>query len=163
VQTFDKTWDIVKKIDGQLTKEEARELWQLMAFANGDIVEVGCKQGQVSTLLAGEGPVVCVDTFSDNFNEQPQDYQNWRKNIIESGLAGNIEILPIDYSYHLWESPVGLLYVDMPASDSTMRQLLGWEAHMQRGAVLVMRGKIAPPKSFKIEKMVGGLTIYRKL
>lgn len=162
MRTFDEIWGIADKIGGPLTKDEARTLWQLSAAASGDVVEIGCEYGQVSVLLAGAGPIICADKFNRGACHQDQ-YLAWRKNILDSGVAGNIEILQEDHSYHMWESPVGLLYVDLPPGDAAMRQILGWEAHMQRGAVLCVRGKITPPSAFKIERMVGGLTIYRKL
>lgn len=162
MRTFDDTWAIASKISGRLDKDEAKALWQLAAVANGDVVEVGCEYGQASVLLAGCGPIVCADKFNRGACHQDQ-YQIWRKNVLESGLASNIEMLQEGHSYHTWESTVGLLYVDLPASDATMRQILGWEAHMLRGAVLVTTGKTTPPKNFRIERMIGGLTIYRKV
>lgn len=161
MRTFDEMWGIADKIGGRLTKDEARMLWQFAATISGDVVEIGCEYGQVSVLLAGCGPTICADKFNRGACHQDQ-YLIWRKNILDSGVAGNIEILQEGHSYHTWESPVGLLYIDIPNGDAAMRQILGWETHMQRGAVLCTTGKITPPKSFKIERMIGGLTIYRK-
>lgn len=161
MRTFDEMWDIASKIDGRLTKEEARDLWHRSATASGDVVVLGCEYGQASVLLAGSGPIICADKFNRGACHQDQ-YFVWRKNILDSGVAGNIEMLQEDHSYHTWESPVGLLYVDMPSGDATMRQLLGWEVHMPQGATLAVHGRATPPKSFRIERMLGGLTIYRK-
>lgn len=162
MRTFDEMWGAASRIAGKLTREEARALWQLSAEAVGDVVEIGCEYGQVSVLLAGSGPVICTDKFSNAACHQDQ-YQVWRKNIIDAGVAGNIEMLQEGHSYHMWESPVGMLYVDMASNDAAIQQILGWEMHMQRGAILCTHGKITPPKSFRIEKSVGGLTIYRKI
>ena len=159
--TFDEMWAIAGKINGPLTKDEARILWNLAALSAGDVVEIGCEYGQATVLLAGGGPTICAERWNRGTCHQDQ-YLVWRKNVLDSGVASNVEILEADSSYHTWESPIGLLYVDMPSSDTTLRHINGWAAHMQRGAVLCVRGTLTPPSGFRIEKMVGGLTIYRK-
>ena len=161
MRTFDEIWAIASKIEGRLDKDEARCLWNLASQATGDVVEVGCEYGQASIILAGYGPTICAEKWNRGACHQDQ-YLVWRKNILDSGVAGNIEILSEGSSYHTWESPVSLLYVDMAAGDAAMRQISGWEVHMQRGSVLCTTGKTTPPSSFRIERMVGKLTIYRK-
>lgn len=161
MRTFDETWAIADKIGGRLTKDEAKELWRRSAMAAGDVVEVSCEYGQSSIVLAGNGPIICAEKFNRGPCHQDQ-YFVWRKNIVDSGVAGNIELLQEGDSYHSWESPVGLLYIDLPPGDAALRQISGWEVHMLRGAMLCIYGKATPPKSFIIEKMVGNISIYRK-
>jgi hypothetical protein len=161
MRTFDEIWGIASKIEGNLTRDEARELWQRAAMASGDVVEIGCGYGQSSVLLAGNGPTICAERWNRGACHQDQWFV-WRKNVLDSGVAGNIELLQEGDSYHSWESPVGLLYIDMPDGDAALRQISGWEAHMLRGALLCIHGKTTPPKSFMIEKTVGNITTYRK-
>jgi hypothetical protein len=161
MRTFDDTWAIASKIEGNLTRDEARELWQRAAMASGDVVEVGCGYGRSSVLFAGNGPIVCAERWNRGACHQDQ-YFVWRKNIVDSGMAGNIELLQEGDSYHNWESPVGLLYVDVPATAGAQRQMSGWQTHMVRGSVLCIYGNATPPKSFMIEKTVGNITTYRK-
>lgn len=157
MQTFEQVWAIASKIDAQITKEEAKELWRIAKSASGDAIEVGCGVGQVSVLLAGCGPVICVDEFTDQ-----DHYTNWRKNIMDSGLAGNIEVVKEKDGYNQWESQIGLLVINSSALDA-ISQISGWDAHLLRGAALCMSGKIAPPKNFRIEKAIGSLATYRKI
>lgn len=161
MRTFDEVWAVASLVNGPLTKEEARELWRLAEQASGDVVEIGCGLGQASILLAGYGPIVCTDHVNSTCH-QDQSWV-WRTNILHSGYASNIELLTESDGFHVWESPVGLLHINLADPRLATRQIRGWDVHLLRGAALCVYGDVTPPSSYRVEKSIGRLTTYRKV
>jgi predicted O-methyltransferase YrrM len=141
---FAETWDRASRIAGWLTRAQAHDLWSAArSLAPGStIVEIGSHQGRSTVVLADAATVtgsavVAVDPFVDGamFGGRRTRFL-FERHIDQAGL-GAVVRLEADYSSQVlrrWTGTLALLYIDGKHDYWSCTRDIGWVAHMDIGA-----------------------------
>ena len=154
---FDAALDAIRGVDGWLSPEQARVLWDCASelAAPARVVEIGSYRGRSTIVLAGavagRGTVVAVDPHAGNDRGPQQwegpaaaggaDLERFRANLERAGVAGAVQHLRLSSGEALGEfaGGVDLLYVDgahrfRPA----LGDIEGWGARVGPGGAMLI-------------------------
>ena len=145
---FEDAWSHALAIEGWLTRDQARVLFDAAASlpAGSTVVEIGSHQGR-STVILGQAAravgarVIAVDAFVDGrLFGGASTRDRFEANIAAAGLTDVVELV-VGYSTKLrtgWDRKFDLLYVDGKHDYWTYTDDLRWSRHLpERGEILV--------------------------
>ena len=145
---FAETWDRASPITGWLTRAQAHDLWSAARSlaANSTIVEIGSHQGRSTVTLADAATVtwstvVAVDPFVNGAMFGGRQTRVLFERHIEQAGLGAVVRLEADYSSQVlrrWRGPVALLYIDGKHDYWSCTGDIGWVAHMDAGAPVLI-------------------------
>ena len=154
---FYETMDVVEPVEGWLTRDQARRLWERVRAvpARGVVVEIGSYRGR-STILLGRGApvgasVVAIDPHAGSdrgpqeirgtWEEGEADHRAFRANLERGGVADRVRHVRLFSQEALGDvqGQVDLLYVDGahrfgPARDDIER----WGARVRPGGAMLV-------------------------
>jgi predicted O-methyltransferase YrrM len=140
---FDETYASVRDIDGWLTSEQARTLYERAAKLpkGARIVEIGSHHGRSTIVLAKAAPeaeVIAIDPYEEE-ELRPLDLERFMANLEEAGVRHRVQHLH-DFStrvLHHFEGEIDLLYID-GAHDlrTAVADIRGWPPLVRQGGSL---------------------------
>jgi predicted O-methyltransferase YrrM len=156
IAAFADIWAGARAIDGWLTEDQARVLYEAAAaVSQGEaIVEIGSHHGR-STVILGSAKreltkLVAVDPYGDDrWGGGSDALMSFRANLAEYGLEQQVHHLR-QFGAHAgraWRGePVGLLFVDGAHDYPTVHADLGaWLPHLSSEAAVVMHDAYSSP------------------
>jgi hypothetical protein len=148
---FGPPWKRVMTVDGQLSRREARALYDMARAApeTGCIVEVGAYRGRSTTALglgarAGARPTVYavephapfVGTRGGSYG--PADREVFYRNVLAFGLGRDVGLVAMtsEAAASAWpHGPIGLLWLDGDHREEAVRREVAlWRPHLVDGA-----------------------------
>lgn len=155
--TFEDTWDDVADVEGWMTLDQARRLWDAAREvpAGGRIVEIGSYQGRSATVLARAAEkdveVVAIDPHAGNdrgprqwegtAEEGQSDNDRFWANLRRNGVADVVRHVRkfSDAAHGDVDDPIDLLYVDGAHKfDPARADIRDWGARVRPGGVLLV-------------------------
>jgi predicted O-methyltransferase YrrM len=147
--TFDEAWSVAVEVEGWLTPEQARALYDAAArVPEGQaIVEIGSHRGKSTILLAAAlahgVTMTAVDPFDDpRWGGGRESLEVFLANLERAGVADRVTLhrgLSRDAAAHWAGPPVGLAWID-GAHDraSVLVDIDGWDAHLAEGGTMLL-------------------------
>jgi len=143
--TFDKVFASVRDIDGWLTVDQARMLYERAARlpANSRIVEIGSHHGRSTIVLATAAPqaeLVAIDPYEEG-QPRPLDLERFESNLERAGVRGRVRHVHASSTAALGEIPgeVDLLYIDGAHDLKTANaDIRCWGARVRDGGTLLV-------------------------
>jgi predicted O-methyltransferase YrrM len=142
---FDAAFASVQDIDGWLTREQARVLYDRAATlqAGARIVEIGSHHGRSTIILAKAAPeteIVAIDPYEER-EPRPLDLQRFESNLEQAGVRARVRHVR-DFSTSAvgaFEGEIDLLYID-GAHDlrTALADIRGWGAHVSQGGTMLI-------------------------
>jgi predicted O-methyltransferase YrrM len=147
--TFDEAWSIADGVEGWLTREQGRALFDAAGrVASGQaVVEVGSHRGKSTILLAAGLPegvsLTAVDPFDDpRWGGGPESLAVFEQNLRAAGVTDRVTLYRglSGEAAAQWRGPsVGLAFVDGAHDEaSVLVDLDGWDPHLADGGALVL-------------------------
>lgn len=143
VLAFDDAWRLADRIDGWLTRAQARVLYDAArAVAPGRVVEIGSHLGRSTLLLASSGAAVtAVDPFPDDWRYGgPDTEQRLRVHLADAGLDQRVDlrVATSRQARDAWTGEARLLYVDGKHDVWSCLDDLRWSAFLRPGDVVLV-------------------------
>ncbi len=155
--TFAHAWDSVSDVEGWMTEDQARRLWDRAAElkASARIVEIGSFRGRSMIMLASSAPVgtevVAIDPHIGT-DRGPQeivttaelgesDNEVFNRNLSEAGVSDRVRHVRKLSAEALddVEGPIDLLYIDGAHRYGPARQdMVDWGARVADGGTLLV-------------------------
>jgi predicted O-methyltransferase YrrM len=143
--TFDEVFASVRDIDGWLTVDQARMLYERAARLppTSRIVEIGSHHGRSTIVLASAAPeaeLVAIDPYEEG-QPRPLDLERFESNLERAGVRGRVRHVHASSSAALDEIPgeVDLLYIDGAHDLKTAHgDICGWGARVRDGGTLLI-------------------------
>jgi predicted O-methyltransferase YrrM len=142
---FDTVFSSVRDIDGWLTAEQARMLYdRAAALAPGArIVEIGSHHGRSTIVLAKAAPeaeLVAIDPYEES-EPRPRDLERFMANLEHAGIRERVHHLH-DFSTRAlreFEGEIDLLYID-GAHDlrTALADIRGWGPRVREGGTMLI-------------------------
>lgn len=138
VLDFDEAWSHASRIDGWLTRSQARRLYDAARAASpGSVVEIGSHLGRSTIVLAASGAsVTAIDPFSNDWRYGRCDTEaRFRSHLSAAGLDRRVD-LRVETSGTVlehWSQPVRMVYVDGKHDVLSCLHDLGWSAWLRPG------------------------------
>jgi predicted O-methyltransferase YrrM len=143
--SFDAVFSSVEDIDGWLTAEQARMLYDRAAALTpgARIVEIGSHHGRSTIVLARAAPeaaIVAIDPYEEN-EPRPRDLECFEANLEQAGIRGRVEHLH-DFSTGAlrgFDGEIDLLYIDGAHDLGTaLADIRGWGARVREGGTMLI-------------------------
>jgi predicted O-methyltransferase YrrM len=142
---FDEVFAAVKDIDGWLTEEQARLLWERAAAlpSGARIVEIGSHHGRSTVVLATAAPeaeLVAIDPYEED-EPRPADLVRFEQNLERAGVRERVRHVHASSTAALSDVPgeIDLLYIDgahdVHTADADVR---GWGARVREGGTMLI-------------------------
>lgn len=180
---FDDTWRRASDVQGWLTEDQARLLWdEAVRLPAPTMVEIGSHQGRSTLILAAAGHrtggrVVAVDPFVEGrLFGGLSTKEKFRRNIVSSGLDDVVELVE-DYSTRLrpsWRRAFDYLYIDGKHDYWTVSDDLRWADLLPEGAPVLVHDSyssigvtlgilrhVLPSRRLRYERRAGSLALFR--
>lgn len=138
---FDRRWAAVDAVPGWLTRAQARVLHDAVVAAPADpcVVEIGSHHGRSTVVLAAARPdvrVTAVDPFvTARLFAGPSVRERFEATVAAAGVAHRVDLRVTTSrdARTTWSGVVDVLYVDGKHDVWTVRDDLGWVAHVRPG------------------------------
>ncbi|MBI4716909.1 MAG: class I SAM-dependent methyltransferase [Planctomycetes bacterium] len=163
----------VLTVEGQISAEECRLLYDLAAAAPGAIVEIGSYRGRSTVALAlgsraGNGAAVFAIEPHEPFTGVlggrfgPDDRVAFFENLLRCRVVDLVHLvgLPSQAAVRAWDRPIGLLWID---GDHSLEAVRGdfslWGAHVIPGGLIALHDATQPdggPARVIAEALAGG-------
>jgi predicted O-methyltransferase YrrM len=145
VTGFDGVFASVRHIDGWLTKDQARLLYErAAALAPGSrIVEIGSHHGRSTIVLASAAPeaeLIAIDPYEED-EARPADLVRFEENLERARVRERVRHVHLTSTRALAEIPgeVDLLYIDGAHDLKTARaDIRGWGARVREGGTMLI-------------------------
>jgi predicted O-methyltransferase YrrM len=145
VTGFEDVFGSVREIDGWLTKDQARLLYErAAALAPGSrIVEIGSHHGRSTIVLASAAPeaeLVSIDPYEED-EPRPADLERFEENLERAGVRKRVRHVHATSTAALAEVPgeVDLLYIDGAHDLKTARaDIRDWGARVREGGTMLI-------------------------
>jgi predicted O-methyltransferase YrrM len=142
---FDEVFAAVKDIDGWLTEEQARLLWERAAAlpSGARIVEIGSHHGRSTIVLATAAPeaeLVAIDPYEED-EPRPADLVRFEQNLERAGVRERVRHVHASSTAALSDVPgeIDLLYIDgahdVHTADADVRR---WGARVREGGTMLI-------------------------
>jgi predicted O-methyltransferase YrrM len=143
--TFEEVFASVQHIDGWLTKDQARLLYERAAGLppGSRIVEIGSHHGRSTIVLAVAAPVaeiVAIDPYEED-RPRPADLELFESNLDQAGVRERVRHVHASSTAALAEIPgeVDLLYIDGAHDLKTAHaDIRGWGARVCDGGTMLI-------------------------
>ena len=143
--TFEEVFASVQDIDGWLTKDQARLLYdRAAALAPGSrIVEIGSHHGRSTIVLAVAAPdaeLVAIDPYEEG-RPRPADLEQFESNLEQAGVRERVRHVHASSTAALAEIPgeVDLLYIDGAHDVKTAHaDIRGWGPRVREGGTMLI-------------------------
>lgn len=146
---FEACWRAASEIDGWLTSDQARMLYEAAARvpAGGRAVEIGSHHGKSTVVLAAglteASRLTAVDPFDDpRWGGGPDAYRTFHANIRTTGVEERVEPcrgLSAEALERTGHEPIDLVYIDGAHDfDSVRLDIDGWGARLRDGGQLLI-------------------------
>ncbi|HEY0643749.1 MAG TPA: class I SAM-dependent methyltransferase [Nocardioides sp.] len=136
-RSFDQAWSLARDIDGWLTEDQARALYEHAALADGGVVEIGSHLGRSTVVLGSAAErVIAIDPFPADWRYgTPDTAERFRRNLIAAGVEGSVTLRQQHSADALasWDEPIGLLYVDGKHDVASCLRDLRWTVWLPDG------------------------------
>ncbi|WP_374455202.1 O-methyltransferase [Nocardioides sp.] len=143
VLAFEDAWRLADRVDGWLTRDQARTLYDAArAVAPGRVVEIGSHLGRSTIVLAASGAAVtAVDPFPDDWKYgRPDTEHRLRAHLAAAGVADRVDVR-VSTSRAVreaWSAPVRMVYVDGKHDLWSCRDDLRWSSFLRPGDVVLV-------------------------
>jgi predicted O-methyltransferase YrrM len=145
VTGFDEVFDSIRDIDGWLTQDQARLLYDRAAALppGSRIVEIGSHHGRSTIVLATAAPeaeLVAIDPYEED-EPRPADLELFEQNLERAGVAEQVRHVHAPSTAALSELPgrVDLLYIDGAHDLRTAHaDVRGWGARVREGGTMLI-------------------------
>lgn len=136
---FDAAWASASTVDGWLTRDQARVLYDASCgAAPRRAVEIGSHLGRSTQVLAAGGvALVAVDPFLPDWRYGRDDTEaRFRTNLASAALADAVDVQVMTSVDALddWSEEIGLLYIDGKHDYWSCTEDLGWTRHLRTGS-----------------------------
>ena len=143
VLAFEDAWRLADRVDGWLTEDQARTLYDAArAAAPGRVVEVGSHLGRSTIVLAASGAAVtAIDPFPDDWRYgRPDTERRLRAHLADAGLADRVEVrVATSHAARTsWSEEVRMVYVDGKHDMWSCLDDLRWSAFLRPGDVVLV-------------------------
>ena len=140
---FDGAWRLASQVDGWLTKDQARALYDAArAVRPGRVVEIGSHVGRSTIMLAASGaPITAIDPFPVDWRYGRTDTeQRLRTNLVDSGVDAlvDIHVATSRATRADWSKPVRLVFIDGKHDMWSCRDDMRWSAFLATGDVILV-------------------------
>lgn len=141
--SFEDAWRHAAAIEGWLTEEQARVLYDEAARVAPDrVVEIGSHHGRSTVVLASTGArVTAVDPFPDDWRYgRPDTEARLREHLAAAGVAQDVEVVVATSAAVRadWDDEVRLVYVDGKHDHWSCRDDLRWAEHVRPGDTVLV-------------------------
>jgi len=190
---FNEVENIIKTIDGWLTRYEARYLYLLAQLgpAHGVIVEIGSWKGKTTIALAhgskaaGREQIYAIDHHEGGPDQEKFGHtevnteKEFRHNIALAGIEESVVpmVMKSNDAVVGWQKPIRLLWIDGDHRyEGVKNDFLMWEPHVVEGGVIafhdtfawdgprrVVEEYVLRSNRFSILGFVDGITAVRKV
>jgi predicted O-methyltransferase YrrM len=145
VTEFAEVFESVRDIDGWLTAEQARLLYDRAAalVPGALIVEIGSHHARSTIVLAKGAPeaqIVAVDPYEET-DPRPRDLEIFESNLERAGVRSRVRHVHASSraALGLVSGPIDLLYIDGAHDLHTARaDIQGWGARLREGGTLLI-------------------------
>lgn len=142
---FDEVFGSVRDIDGWLTRDQARLLYErAAALPRGSrIVEIGSHHGRSTIVLASAAPeaeLITVDPYEEHV-PRPADLERFEQNLERAGVRRRVRHVHAPSTAALAEisGQVDLLYIDGAHDLKTARSdVRGWGGRVRDGGTMLI-------------------------
>jgi len=135
--TFDAAWARARDVDGWLTEDQGRVLFEEARRSAGPVVEIGSHLGRSTIVLASSGArVVAVDPFPPDWRYGGRETEErFRAHLAAADVADAVTVLVCTSAaaLHRWSGPVGLVYVDGKHDVRSCLRDLRWTRRLDAG------------------------------
>lgn len=143
VLAFEDAWRLADRVDGWLTEDQARTLYDTArAAAPGRVVEVGSHLGRSTIVLAASGAAVtAVDPFPDDWRYgRPDTEQRLRAHLADAGLADRVDVRVTTSrsAREEWSGELRMVYVDGKHDVWSCLDDLRWSAFLRPGDLVLV-------------------------
>lgn len=147
--TFEEAWSIADGVEGWLTPDQGRRLFEAAGQVPSDqaVVEIGSHRGKSTILLAAglrDGTsLTAIDPFDDpRWGGGAESLEVFEQNLATAGVADRVRLyrgLSGDAAASWTGPPVGLAWID-GAHDRTsvLTDIDGWDPHLAEGGTLLL-------------------------
>ncbi len=143
--TFEEVFASVRDIDGWLTVDQARVLYERAARLppNSRIVEIGSHHGRSTIVLARAAPqaeLVAIDPYEEG-RPRPLDLERFESNLERAGVRGRVRHVHASSGAALADvsGDVDLLYIDGAHDLKTAHaDIRGWGGRVRDGGTLLI-------------------------
>jgi methyltransferase family protein len=148
MKSFGEAWASVADVNGWLTEDQARMLYEAAArVSTGAIVEIGSHHGRSTVILASakqhDATVVAVDPYdAPRWGGGQSALETFWANLTRKGVQEDVTLIQ-DYGSRAgeaWEgAQVGALFVDGAHDyESVLADLKAWAPHLASDATVLM-------------------------
>jgi predicted O-methyltransferase YrrM len=140
---FDVAWQHAAGIDGWLTRDQARVLYdEARRVSPARVVEVGSHLGRSTVVLGATGAsVTAVDPFPDDWRYgRPDTEQALRRHLAGAGVADRVDVVVATSAAarSAWSEEVRLVYVDGKHDHWSCLDDLRWSRFLRPGDVVLV-------------------------
>jgi predicted O-methyltransferase YrrM len=145
VTGFDEVFASIEHIDGWLTRDQARLLYDRAAALppGARIVEIGSHHGRSTIVLTNAAPeaeLIAIDPYEED-DPRPADLERFEHNLQLAGVRERVRHVHAPSTAALAEVPGGvdLLYIDGAHDLKTARaDVRGWGARVREGGTMLI-------------------------
>lgn len=148
IPEFEAAWARVERIDGWLTRDQGRALWEAACSVppGGRILEIGSHQGRSTTVLGFAArevgaQVVAVDPFVEGrMFGGAATRDRLVANIDAAGLTDTVRLITDTSSAvrRRWRERLDMVFIDGKHDYWTVRDDLRWAEHLPAGAPVLI-------------------------
>lgn len=143
IVSFEHAWRHAAGIDGWLTEDQARVLYDEVArVAPARVIEIGSHLGRSTVVMATAGAsVTAIDPFPHDWRYgRPDTETRLRAHLTQAGVAERVDVVVATSAAVRadWDQEVRLVYVDGKHDHWTCRDDLRWSEHARRGDTVLV-------------------------